>query len=79
VGKSAKANLGHRRRLTHADKRKIAEHMASKGYERYPGVFEKLGWRIRKMSIMKRVVRQQTRAKYYARIRREDRERLKNA
>lgn len=66
MSKTAKSNLGHKRRLTHAKKRKIATAMKSQKFEQFPGVFNKLNWRKRKWQIMQRVIRQQIRAKYYS-------------
>lgn len=65
---SAKSNLGHKRRLTHAQKRKIATAMV-KEPEQYPGVFNALKWRQRKWQIMQRVMRRNIRAKYHSEVR----------
>jgi hypothetical protein len=78
MSKSGKENLGHKRRLTHAQKRRIATNMVSKDPikpEEYPGVFRSLGWRKRKSQIMQRVSRQKIRAHYYAELRRGERQR----
>lgn len=66
---SAKSNLGHKRRLTHAQKRKIATGMKSEGFEQYPGIFNKLNWRKRKWQILQRVRRVEIRAKYHSEVR----------
>jgi hypothetical protein len=73
MSKSAKANLGHRRRLTHAAKRKIAVGMKTAEFEQFPGVFNKYAWRVRKMQIINRVRRSQVRAHYYSELRKGER------
>lgn len=65
---SAKSNLGHKRRLTHDQKRKMATGMKSEVFEQYPGLFNKLSWRKRKWAIMQRVNRRNIRAKYYSEL-----------
>lgn len=69
---SAKSNIGRRRRLTHAQKRRIATKMVSKDPmkpEQYHGIFYSLGWRKRKWAIMQRVSRVEIRRKYYSEVR----------
>lgn len=68
MSKSAKSNLGHKRRLTHAQKRKIGISM-TKPFEEFRGWHNSLGWRQRKWQIMQRVRRTQIRAKYYSEVR----------
>lgn len=74
MSKSSKSNLGHKRRLTHAQKKRAGLAMRTSEDRSVNTEWRHtLNWRKRAASISGRVKRQIARAKYYSEQRRKER------